>query len=100
MDSGWDDVDDDCLLCEMEKKTIWYYEDDELLIANTLHGSPFVIWKEHKTEITVDELQTVRHRVEAEFGQHSLQVEMNLVPDHFHAHIVGHGTHPEYLRHE
>lgn len=100
MDSGWDHVDDDCLLCEMEKKTIWYYEDDELLIANTLHGAPFVVWKDHTEKIGQTELQTVQHRVSAEFGEHSLQVEMSLVPDHWHAHVVEPGAYPEYLRHE
>ncbi|QLG30032.1 hypothetical protein HUG10_20720 (plasmid) [Halorarum halophilum] len=97
---GWDSVDDDCMLCEMEQCTHWYYEDDELVIADNLVGRPFVIWKDHKQSVSIDELQTVQHRVRGIFSDHELQVIMNMVPDHWHAHIVEPGGDRAYLRFE
>lgn len=83
----WNNPQSDCLLCWMDEKTRWYHEDDDVVIADTLDGNPFVVWKGHHKRLTTDQHRRVEDIVESVFGEHDLTVKMNLVKDHWHAHI-------------
>lgn len=87
LDMVWDNVDKTCILCEMEKLTKWYKETDDFLVAEKLSGGPFIVIKEHKEEINEDELDDAHNLVSDLFGKHEFTVRMNLVEDHWHAHI-------------
>lgn len=87
-EGNWQNVQDDCLLCEMEKKTEWYLETKGWVVAEKLGGGPFVVSKEHTTELTDGQWEEMERIVGLVFDEFELVVRMNLVKDHFHAHIV------------
>lgn len=76
------------MLCDMEKKTKWYDETEDFVVAESLGGGPFIIIKNHKVEIDEDELEQAHKLVREIFGEHELTVRMNTVKDHWHAHIT------------
>ncbi len=87
---SWNNVQDDCMLCEMDKRTEWYYENEHLVVAEKLGGGPFVVWKEHKEELHPQEAGYVEGVVNVFFGEDvELKVMMNIVEDHWHSHILG-----------
>ena len=88
----WDNVEEDCLLCEMDKRTEWHLENKDLVIAEKLGGGPFVVWKEHKKELTEDEWDVVEDAVGQLYDEFELDVRMNLVEKHHHCHIITDGS--------
>lgn len=85
----------DCAFCPMEKRTDWWYEDDDCIIANKPTGEPMAVLKEHTTDPTDEQLEHLHNCVEELCGGHSFQIIMDHVPNHFHAHIIEYDTHPE-----
>lgn len=85
---SWDNITKNCMLCNMEKKTKWYKETDNFVVAEKLNGGPFVVLKEHKKEICDDKLVEAHKIVEDIFGKHKFRVMMNIVKNHWHAHII------------
>ena len=83
----WRNVKDDCMLCDMEKKTHWWVETPRLVIAEKLGGGPFVVWKEHKAELSADEWEAVRHTCGIVFDEFELEVIMAHCSEHHHAHL-------------
>jgi len=84
----WKNVQQDCMLCEMEERTKWYYEDERLVIAEKITDGPFVVWKEHKEEIAKEEREYVEETVTEFAGDdYTLTVLMNICKHHWHAHI-------------
>jgi len=63
-------------------------ETPRLVIAEKLGGGPFVVWKEHKEELTEDEWWVVEHAVGLLYDDFDLDVRMNLVRFHHHCHII------------
>jgi len=86
---GWSQVDHDCDLCHMEQKTEWHIETPRFVIADTLHGSPFIVSKQHKNSLTEDEEVAAEHLVDLLFEDWTWTVIMDQYPDHWHAHIRG-----------
>lgn len=88
----WHNVQDDCMLCEMDKRTKWYYEDDVVVLADTLgpNPHPFVVLKSHDAEATVWEKGYITAIAKATFPDRELSLDYRggLVPDHYHIHIV------------
>lgn len=84
-------IDPDCPLCEMEQETHWYYEDDNLVIADAVGtGKPFVVVKGHTDPASITDLlihADIKPIVEEIFGEHDLEERMNHIEDHWHAHI-------------
>lgn len=87
-DGHWENVQEDCLLCRMEKKTEWYIETPSFVVAEKLGGGPFVVVKEHKEELSDEEWDAMEHVVGVLFDDFEIRVLMNLVEDHWHGHIV------------
>lgn len=85
---SWKNVKDECMLCDMDKRTEWHEETDDFVIAEKLSGGPFIVIKEHKEEINNEELQNAHKLVSDLFGDHNLTVRMNTVKHHWHAHIT------------
>lgn len=85
---NWTNEQDDCPLCNMEPRTDWFYEDETIVIANTISGHPFVILKRHQTECPDEILEHASEVVQSLFGDHEFRTRMNKVPDHFHTHVV------------
>lgn len=97
----WSNVHDSCPLCEMEPKTHWYYEDDLVVVADAVTtGEPFVVWKGHTESLSRALREHVASVVEDLFGDHQLTVRMNMVEDHWHAHIHDPAVEPTHLKDE
>ena len=81
-----------CELCEANRLTPWYYEDDECWIAECeLCAVPMVVWRKH--EANPDDF--VKSRlwerlaivVTEHYGfDHYIDDNMRSIPDHYHAH--------------
>jgi|AntDeeMetagen134_2_1112570.scaffolds.fasta_scaffold02040_7 hypothetical protein len=84
----------------MNRQTNWYYEDDMVVIADTLEGTPFVVLKDHTRRIAPDTEEVIVDRVAALFGDHELVKKMNIVGDHWHAHITEPASVPDHLANE
>lgn len=72
----------------MEKKTKWHKETDDFVIAEKLIGGSFIILKNHKENISDNKLAEAHKLVEDIFGEHKFRVMMNIVTNHWHAHII------------
>lgn len=84
----WKNPKNDCMLCHMEKKTKWYKETDNFVVAEKLSGDPFIVIKDHVTEINDDIEDKAHSLVDEIFGDHTFEVRMGQVEDHWHAHII------------
>lgn len=84
----WRNVQDDCMLCEMEKRTKWHIETKEFVIAEKLGGGPFIVSKIHEKELSDKRQEKAEHLVGLLYDDFELVVKMNLVEDHYHAHIL------------
>lgn len=85
---GWSNVKEDCMLCEMEKRTEWYLETPNWVVAEKLGGGPFIVSKRHQELLSDEEWERAEHIVGLLFDEFELRVLMNLVEDHWHAHII------------
>jgi hypothetical protein len=94
---NWSNIHTDCALCEMEKKTTWYYEDEKIVISDNLSGHPFVVQKRHGEESEEGLLDHAHDVVDELFGSHTFNTRMNKFPNHFHTHILLDENNLDYL---
>jgi|AntDeeMinimDraft_5_1070356.scaffolds.fasta_scaffold23997_2 hypothetical protein len=99
-DKNWTNIDESCALCEMKKMTKWYYEDEDIIISDTLSGHPFVVQKHHNKTSEEGLIQHAHTVVEELFGSHTFNTRMNMFPNHFHTHIVLDEGNTEHLTKE
>jgi hypothetical protein len=85
---GWENVSKECQLCEMEKRTGWYIETEDWVVAEKLTGGPFVVYKFHTDELTDEEWADMERIVSHVFDEFDIRVLMNIVTDHWHGHIL------------
>jgi len=85
---GWSQVNHDCDLCHMEQKTEWHIETPRFVVADTLHGNPFIVLKKHKDSLTEDEREAAEHLVDLLFDNWELHTIMDQYPNHWHSHIT------------
>lgn len=86
--NGWQNVQHDCMLCEMEQKTEWHIQTPRFVIAEKLSGGPFIVSKHHETHLSDEDMKRAEHLVSILYDDFELRVLMNMVEDHWHAHIV------------
>lgn len=93
----WSNVQSDCLLCEMDKRTHWYKETDNFVVAEKLGGGPFIVVKHHTSEIHDSKKEAARAVAEDVFPDTDFEIDvrMGLVEDHWHGHLVFEGTSPD-----
>ena len=84
----WKNVQDDCMLCEMEKRTEWHIETPRFVVAEKLGGGPFIVSKKHEQGLSEEKWERAEHLVGLVYDDFDLRVVMGLVEDHWHAHIV------------
>lgn len=85
---SWRNKKEECQLCEMEKRTKWYEETEEFVVAEKLGGGPFIVVKDHTEELDESRVEEAHELVESIFGEHEFRILMNIVTDHWHAHIL------------
>ena len=83
----------DCELCQADRYTHWYHEDDVCWIADCeICAVPMVVWKHHGTEPTPADLDHMLAQLSAigdqRFGEGGWTIDrvMRQIPAHFHAH--------------
>lgn len=76
------------MLCSMDKRTHWYLETDDWVVAEKLGGGPFVVYKEHTEELSGEEWLEMEQVVGQVFDDFEIRVLMNIVEDHWHGHII------------
>ena len=84
----WENVQNDCPLCEMDKRTEWHLETRDWVIAEKLGGGPMVVYKTHKTELSDEEWSDMERVVGKVFDEFDIRVLMGVVEDHWHGHII------------
>lgn len=81
------------MLCEMEKQTTWHFETQRWVIAEKLGGGPFIVSKTHQKALSDEEWQEMERMIRlAGFEEYDIAVRMNMVENHFHAHILTPGS--------
>ncbi len=85
---NWRNVQEGCALCEMEKRTHWYLETQDWVVAERLGGGPFVIYKRHQQELSDDEWKDMERVVGKVFDDFHVKVLMNVIEDHWHGHLI------------
>ena len=92
-----------CQLCDAERVTAWFYEDEVCWIADCeICFVPMVVWRQHapappqETRSHMHE-QLSRIANQELAGAHYIDDHMRRIPDHYHAHarpsggFFGHG---------
>lgn len=92
---GWQNVQSDCTLCHMTKRTEWHIETPNFIIADTLSGSPFIVSKTHEQSLSEARREKAEHLVSLLYDEFELVVRMNMVKNHWHAHVVIEGEQTE-----
>jgi len=76
-----------CPLCNLKKKTHWYFENDKYIICDCLTCKvPMYVWKSH-------EFPTIQQRIkmysdaQRRFPNRELSLLRRTVPGHFHFHM-------------
>lgn len=75
-----------CELCDLEKKSIWYEENEFFIICECITCKvPMLVWKEHNfpTKETVD---LMKRKVMSMFPGRKIDMNRRKIPDHFHFH--------------
>jgi hypothetical protein len=93
----------DCQLCDAERLTAWFYEDELCWIAECeICYVPMVVWRRHGTTPPADVLSHMHEQLarvaEKELPRgHYIDDKLRKIPDHYHAHarptggFFGHG---------
>lgn len=85
---NWRNVQDGCMLCEMEKRTDWHLETQDWVVAEKLGGGPFVVYKKHQENLSDEEWADMERVVGKVFDEFNVRVLMNIVEEHWHGHLV------------
>ena len=93
-------LENKCELCNLEKKTKWYFEDDKWIICDCLTcGIPMLIYKKHTMEIPAKDLSYIFHLLRynfddpkrlfgREFNKITFRMSQRKIKDHFHIHFM------------
>lgn len=79
----------DCELCNLTKRTKWYYEGDDWVICEckTCHR-PVVIYKSHTMFIPLEKLGFILNKVSFYFGKDVVvRMKQRKIKNHFHFHV-------------
>jgi hypothetical protein len=86
---GWENVQDECPLCEMDEKTEWHFETADWVIAEKLNGiGDFIVYKTHKSYLSDDEWAEMERMVSLCYDDYEIRVLMDHVEDHWHGHVI------------
>jgi len=76
-----------CPLCDLEKKTHWYHENESFVVCECLSCEvPMYVWKSHVLVPTVVEQRTMYDDAKKRFPDRKIDLVRRGVPDHFHFH--------------
>jgi len=77
-----------CPLCNLEKKTRWYYECDLYIICDCLTCKvPMYVWKDHVNFPTIQQRIEMYNDAQKRFPGRTLRLLRRQIPGHFHFHV-------------
>ena len=81
-------MNEECELCELEKVTRWYYEDDVIVIleCKTCHV-PMGVLRRHSMEPTQEEQNHLESKLLELFPNKQLDKVQRKITDHLHFHM-------------
>ena len=78
-----------CQLCNLEKLTKWYFENEKWIICDCITCQiPMAVYRKHTMKIPIQDMIDILSIIDREFGEISLRIEQRKIKDHFHFHIV------------
>lgn len=83
-----------CELCNLEKKTIWYYEDDYFIVCDCKDCNiPMIVLKRHAVRLNQEEMIDLMWLLCFQFQpggmpKHKLVQKRSKIKNHWHAHIA------------
>jgi len=77
-----------CDLCDLKKKTLWYYEDEYFIVCDCKKCRvPMIVLKRHDTELTPYESQRLLKLLTKFAERKRVSFVRRSIPDHWHMHI-------------
>ncbi len=77
-----------CDLCNLEKKTKWYYEDDFFIVCDCKKCHvPMIVLKRHDTELILNESKRLIELLMRFAEGKRIRFKRRSIPSHFHLHI-------------
>lgn len=77
----------DCPLCNLKKKTHWYYENELFIICDCLSCKvPMYVWKDHDNFPTVQQRIMMYTDANQRFSGRSISLLRRSIKNHFHFH--------------
>ena len=83
-----------CELCNLEKRTKWYYEDKYFVVCECeTCKTPMIVLRRHDTKLNQEEMIDLMWIIKTQFNvfhqvvRGELDQNRRKVPDHWHAHI-------------
>ena len=78
-----------CELCNLVKKTKWYFENDKWIICEcAVCHRPMIVYKEHTMFIPITEWFAIFNQVINMYGSEvTLRFKQRKIKNHFHVHI-------------
>lgn len=78
-----------CDLCNLEKKTKWYYEDEKIVICDcTTCKIPMVVLRKHTMKPTENDIEHICSIARKLFGDVMFRVDQRRIRDHLHWHLI------------
>ena len=82
-------ADKTCALCDLEKKTKWHYEDDQIIICDCMTCNiPMVVLRRHTMTPTCGEIEHMKTISRQMFGDIMFRVNQRRIHDHLHWHLL------------
>lgn len=87
-----------CELCNLEKKTKWYFEDTNWIICDCLTCKmPMAVYKKHTLVVPGEHMMDIFHAISIVWDnvradKFEFRFEQRKVKDHFHFHIKKRGN--------
>jgi hypothetical protein len=78
-----------CELCLLEKRTKWYFENNEFAILECdTCNIPMCVWKQHGGAPSRRVITDMHNKAKELFGPSiTFRTQMKRIPDHFHFHV-------------
>lgn len=78
-----------CQLCDLQKKTKWFYEDDKWIICECKTcNRAMIVYKKHTMFVPIADWFAIFNQITSLFGnQITLRFEQRKIKNHFHIHI-------------
>ncbi len=77
-----------CDLCNLKKKTHWYYEDEYFVVCDCIQCNvPLIVLKRHDIELTPDESKRLLKLLVKFAERKRVSFVRRTIKDHWHMHI-------------